>query len=166
VNWPPELGDPGWFAVFFVLLLLAVLIVLNLASGWWSLVRDYRAEEPALGQRHWFASGRIGVHPLLSVNYGNCLIVTVATGGFRLGLIFPFGVLSPPLFIPWSAVAQLEWRRADLLWHQARVRLHGHWPQIAIWGRAGEGLRDQYSAWQTTQGAAGASASVASWPHA
>jgi hypothetical protein len=166
VSWPPTLEDPRWFAAYFLLLWLTILIVLNLASGWWSLARDYRAQEPTEGQRIWFVSGQIGIHPLLSVSYGSCLILTLAPGGFRLALLFPFGLLSPPLFIPWPRVEQLEWVSAGLFAHQVRLRVQSHWPRISIRGHAGERLRDQYAAWLASNDGASVSPAAALWPHA
>jgi hypothetical protein len=165
MTWPVPLTDPGWLGAF-ALLFVGALMVNNVITGWWSLVREFRAWESTEGQRIHFVSGRMGRNRFLSIDFRASLILTLTPRGFRLAVLFPFGVLSPPLFIPWTAVESLEWHSGGFTGAQARLRLRGHWPQIAIQGRAGERLRDQHAAWQAAGSGASGGRTAPSWPYA
>ena len=139
----PQLLQPQWFIPFFLCLWLAISAVLALAGGWYSLSREFRSDETIRGERFRFASGSLGRWPFPVTSYGNCLFLAVNDGGFRLSILFVFRFLSPPLFIPWSAVKSVESGRF-LFFRYTRVRLLRGWPTVAIRGRAGQSLAETY----------------------
>jgi len=140
---PSELLQPQWFIPFFLCLWLVVSAVLALGGGWFSLSREFRSDESIEGRRFRFASGSLGAWPFPVTAYGNFLFVTVNDSGFRLSILFPFRFLSPPLFIPWSAVKAVETGRF-LFVRYSLVRLLRGWPTVAIRGRAGQCLAETY----------------------
>jgi hypothetical protein len=140
---PSELLQPQWFIPFFLSLWLAISAVLALAGGWFSLSREFRSDETIEGERFRFASGSLGLWPFPVTAYGSCLFLTVNSSGFRLSILFVFRFLSPPLFIPWSAVKTVESGRF-LFIRYTLVRLLRGWPTLAIRGRAGKGLAETY----------------------
>jgi len=140
---PPEFLEPQWFLLGFALLWLGMSALLALLSGWTSLARNFRADQPGQGERFRFVSGSMGA-PLLPVGYGRSLFVTVDDEGFGLSILFLFRFLSPPLFIPWRAVESVE-AKQSLFSRYTVVRLRGHWPAISIRGEVGERLLREYS---------------------
>jgi hypothetical protein len=140
---PSELLQPQWFIPFFLCLWLALSAALALAGGWFSLSREFRSEETIEGERFRFASGSLGQWPFPVTAYGSCLFLTVNRSGFRLSILFVFRFLSPPLFVPWSAVKSVECGRF-LFVRYTLVRLLRGWPAIAIRGRSGQVLAETY----------------------
>ena len=140
---PPELLQPQWFIPFFLCLWLAISTALALAGGWFSLAREFRSDETIEGERFRFASGSLGRWPFPVTAYRGCLFLTVNDSGFRLSIFFVFRFLSPPLFIPWSAVKTVESGRF-LFIRYTLVRLLRGWPAIAFSGRAGQGLAETH----------------------
>ncbi len=139
----PEFIQPEWFFPVFVLMWVSICALLSMVGGWMSLATEFRATQRAEGQRFRFVCGSMGVR-LLPVNYGGCLFVTVNDTGFRLSILLPFRLLSPPLFIHWKDVASVETKRF-LFVSRAIVRLHRHWPAISIYGAAGKSVADAYA---------------------
>jgi hypothetical protein len=117
--------------------------VLALAGGWFSLSGEFRSDESIEGERFRFASGSLGVWPFPVAAYGGCLFMTVNDSGFRLSILFPFRFLSPPLFIPWSAVKTVETGRV-LFVRYTLVRLRRGWPTVALRGKAAQCLAETY----------------------
>jgi len=122
---------------------LGVSGVLALVSGWSGLATHFRAEDSVQGERFRFASGSMGVR-LFPVHYGNCLFVTVNENGFGLAILFLFRMFSPPLFIPWSAIASIEPKRF-LLFGYTLVHLREQWPTISLRGSAGREVAQVYA---------------------
>ena len=141
---PPELLSPQWLIPVFCCLWVFICAVLALGGGWVSLSREFRSDEAAEGQHFSFRSGSMGLWPFPVTGYGNCLFLTVNDRGFRLSILFPFRPLSPPLFIPWTAVTSVEARRS-LFWRYTLVRLKRGSPAVAIRGHAGDYLADTYA---------------------
>jgi hypothetical protein len=139
----PELLQPQWFLLWFLCLWLVVSAGLALTSGWFSLSREFRCDESIDGEHFRFASGSLGLWPFPATGYGNCLFLTVNDSGFGLSILFLFRLLSPPLFIPWSAVRSVEATRFLFLRYTV-VRLLRGWPAVAVRGRAGRCLEDTY----------------------
>jgi hypothetical protein len=140
---PPELLQPQWFIPFFLCFWLAISAVLALTGGWLSLSREFRSDEAIEGERFRFASGSLGRWPFPVTAYGSCLFLTVNSSGFRLSILFVFRFLSPPLFIPWSAVKTVETGRFLFIRYTLVRPLRG-WPTLAIRGRAGQFLAMTY----------------------
>jgi hypothetical protein len=141
-----ELAFPSpespWFLPFFVAMWVAVCSALAVLSGWYGLAERFRAGTPLQGARFRFASASIG-RAWFPVSYGNCLFFTVTPTGLGLSLLFIFRPLSPPLFVPWSEVSSVTERRF-LFFRSALIRLNGHWSQIRVHGRAGQGILSAY----------------------
>jgi hypothetical protein len=141
---PPQLLEPLWFIPLFCGAWLVVCAVLSMAGGWFSLSRDFRSYDDIQGQRFSFRSGSLGLWPFPVTGYGNCLFLTVNESGFRLSILFLFRPLSPPLFIPWSAVQSVEKARF-LFVRYTLVRLKRGWPAIALRGDAGAHIASMYA---------------------
>jgi hypothetical protein len=96
---------PLEFIVFFLLLWSGVSLLLSMVSGWRTLAEAYRLDGDFEGARWWFKSAN-----LRSVNYSNCLTLGANERGLYVGILFPFRLGHPPLFIPWSDVSAVEAR--------------------------------------------------------
>jgi hypothetical protein len=144
LNQPPSpwFLEPVWFPVFFLLLWAGITGLLAILSGWASLAGYFRADGQLEGERFRFVSGSMGAR-LFPVNYRGSLFLTVNQAGFRLAIFFPFRLLSPPLFIPWKAVASVESKRL-LFFRYVVVRLRDQWPTISIRGAAGREVEVAY----------------------
>lgn len=140
---PQWLADPQWLFPIFILAWLGVTGLLSVLGGWSGLASRFRAEEPVLGERFHFVSGSMG-NRFLPVRYGNCLFVTVSDSGLGLSIFFPFRLLSPPLFIPWSAVAAIEQKRFLFVSYSV-MRFRDQWPTISIRGGAGRRMAEVYA---------------------
>ena len=133
---------PQWFFAAFALMWVSISALLSVLGGWSSLASHFRSERPHEGERFRFVSGSMGT-ALLPVSYSRCLFITVNEGGFGLSILFLFRLLSPPLFIPWSAVESIESRRF-LFVDRAVVKLRDRWQTISVRGVAGDHLREAY----------------------
>ena len=116
--------------------------MLAILGGWASLATYFRANGPVQGERFRFVSGSMGAR-FLPVSYGSCLFLTVNETGFRVAILFLFRLLSPPLFIPWKAVASVEPKRF-LFFRYTVVHLRDQWPRISIRGTAGREIELAY----------------------
>jgi hypothetical protein len=134
--------DPRWFFAVFALMWVAISALLSLVGGWSSLASHFRSERSREGERFRFVSGSMGA-ALFPVSYGRCLFLTVSEDGFGLSILFPFRLLSPPLFIPWRDVESVESRRF-LFVDRVAVKLRDRWQTIAIRGAAGERLQEAH----------------------
>lgn len=141
---PIQLLEPQWFFLFFCCLWFFISAALSLGGGWFSLSREFRTYDDVSGERFRFRSGSLGRWPFPVTGYGNCLFLTVNDRGFRLSILFLFRFLSPPLYIPWSAVQSVQSKRF-LFVPYALIRLKRGWPAIAIRGDAGEYLAGAYA---------------------
>jgi hypothetical protein len=113
-------------------------------GGWFSLSHDFRAGASLPGVRYRFVSGSMGAGLFPVTSYGRCLFLTIGDAGFRLSILFVFRLLSPPLFIPWSAVASVESKRLLFLPYTV-VRLHRGWPTITLRGAAGRSIESTFA---------------------
>ena len=129
---------PFLFLVLFPLFWLAVTGLLAVASGWTALAKAFPAPLRVEGERFSFASAAMGAEGM-PVSYGGCLFVTIGDAGIGLSVFFPFRLLSPPLFIPWRAVAVVEARRS-MFFSAATIRLHGRDKMIRFRGTIGARL--------------------------
>ena len=94
-----------------------IMVLISHWGGWASLAGQYRSEQPfpgpvwkfQCGQFRWLAS------------YNNCLTVGADAHGLFLGILFPFRIAHPPLFIPWREISVT---RRKVLWAKmVRFRL-------------------------------------------
>ena|ERR1700752_3227997 len=96
---------PLEFILFFSLLWSGVSVVLARIGGWGRLAETYRSEGDFEGRRWKLRSAKVG-----SVDYANCLTFGVNERGLYMGVLLPFRLAHPPLFIPWSDVGVEERR--------------------------------------------------------
>ena len=137
---PPDGFEPQWFLVVFLGVWLAVSTILSRVSGWSRLAEQFRSELPASGDSFRFVSGTMG-SKLFPANFNSCLSVSLSPAGLRLSIQFPFRLMNPPLFIPWTAVESVEQSRRFLRLGTA-LRLRDQWPVITLYGRAGQALAE------------------------
>lgn len=130
--------DSPWFFPLFVLMWLAISGLLALISGWHGLAGQFPDQPSATGERFRFAAAAIG-WPWLPVSYSGCLFLTFAPGGMRMSILFPFRLLSPPMFIPWTAVESIVERRL-LFWRSTVLTLRDNGTRIRLYGPAGRYL--------------------------
>jgi hypothetical protein len=136
--------DPHWFIPVFVVFWLVITGLLSILGGWYTLSKQFQTSASIDGQRFRFASGSFGRYPFPVTAYGNCLFVTVADTGLRIAILFPFRFLSPPIFVPWEAVAAVE-SKTFLFFKYCVIRLRRGWPAIAIRGAAGGVIADMFA---------------------
>jgi len=129
---------PQWFFPAFAAMWLGISGLLAHWSGWVNLAERFRSDGAIDGIRFRFASGSIG-RRWLPVGYGKCLFVTVAPMGLRLSLFLPFRYSSPPLFVPWTAVASVVQKRTRPMSVTTLV-LYDTWPQISLRGAPGKAI--------------------------
>ena len=138
----PKFLEPQWFIPAFILMWVGISALLAVVGGWSSLATRFRSASSIKGDRFRFVSGSMG-WSFLPVSYRRCLFVTVGENGFELSILFPFRLLSPPLFIPWRAVETMESKRF-LFRRYILFRLRDQWPGISFGGEAGERLQEAY----------------------
>jgi hypothetical protein len=93
--WPFFLIIPGLF-----LWGLVILNLIGLFSGWWSVAKHYKLQQPDFaGTWIRLSSARVG-----TANYNNVLRIGVNAEGLCLRLMSLFRPGHPPLFIPWADV--------------------------------------------------------------
>ena len=139
--------NPHWFFLLFLALWIAITGLLSRFSGWSRLARDFPATTAGSGERFIFASGSIGGQHM-PVNYSNCLFVTIGPEGMRLSILFLFRFLSPPFFLPWSAVASVEEKQTFFLKHYV-LRVRDRTSQITLRGSAGRTMKQLFDASMT-----------------
>jgi len=134
----PAFLEPKWFFPAFAAMWVGVTGLLAHLSGWATLAARFPSDDPVDGQRFRFASGSLGWR-WVPVHYGNGLFVTVSPTGLRLSLFLPFRFLSPPLFVPWTAVESLMRKRIVFVTFTTLV-LKGAWPRITLRGSSAQPL--------------------------
>jgi hypothetical protein len=123
--------------LYFVAMWFGVTGLLAYAGGWARLANAFPAEMPVPGDRFRFVSGSMGLR-FVPVSYGNCLFVTVSPSGLRISIFFPFRFLSPPLFVPWSAMESVTQGRYFLLMRSTVLVIKEQWPRISLRDAAGD----------------------------
>ena len=96
---------PFELILFFLLLWSGVSVGLARIGGWGRLAETYRSEADFEGTRWVLRSAKVGL-----VDYANCLTFGVNERGLYMGVLLPFRLAHPPLFIPWSDVGAHERR--------------------------------------------------------
>lgn len=101
---------PIGFLIGFPLLWASVMFLLSRLSGWSTLARRYKAEQPFMGQRFPYCSGTLGF-----VGYNKSLVLGADERGLHIAVpkIFAFG--HPALLVPWGHIKASRKRK---LWMQ------------------------------------------------
>jgi len=128
----PAFLDPKWIFPAFAAMWLGLTGLLARLGGWTTLAGRFQSNEPVDGERFRFASGSLGSR-WCPVSYGGCLFVTVAPTGVRLSLFLPFRFLSPPFFVPWTAVESVT-QKKGLFMRSTTLTLQGTWPRLTLRG--------------------------------
>jgi len=131
----------GGFLVVFPLFWMAIVFLISRIGGWAGLAKLYAAEMPARGDAYAMCTARLNVMG----NYRNSLNLTVSSSGIHMQPLYIFSAGHEPLFIPWSAVTELE-KHKRMLFTTARLRVKsddaGGLATITIYGqRVLEGLQ-------------------------
>lgn len=111
------------FTGFFVIILIFFVLIsylLSLFSSWPELKMNYPHEREFEGKSYYFVSAYIGKGMLARVSYGNALIVRIGRDGFSFVPIFPFGLFSSEIYVPFDKILKIENRgflvkRTDLI---------------------------------------------------
>jgi len=106
------------FPIFFVLLWMVISALISYVGGWRTLSRSFRATEPFAGAKRYLQSGQMR----WIAGYNNCLTVGADSNGLYLAILFPFRLMHPPLFVPWSEVS-VRTRRSWLLGERVTLTL-------------------------------------------
>jgi hypothetical protein len=136
---------PLLFFILFPLLWIGITGILAHVSGWALLARRFTAEEPDNGRQIRHASALIQQYRLLPVTYKGSLFFTVSKEGVYLSVSFLFRFLSPPLFIPWSAIESVTEQR-HLFGSYGVINIRNCPVKILAMGPAGQSLLAPYSA--------------------
>lgn len=131
------------FLICFGGLWLGIVTLLAWLSGWTRVARTYRAASPAVGGRFTFVSGTVGGG---GVKYRRALTVPIGADGVAVAVSRLLDLRAPPLFIPWTAVAQITRMRSSELGDLVAVDLRDDAPRIALGGQAGERVLAGYAA--------------------
>jgi len=113
---------PASFLAVFPVMWVGITSFLSVLGGWTRLARRYRTDQRADVPLQ-LTSGRVG-----AVNYNNCLRVGFSGEGIHLRILFPFRVLHPPLFIPWSAVSHHTHKTVLKFWSRDVVEIDADSP--------------------------------------
>ena len=149
---PPAFLQEDWFLPLFFILLLGIGALLTVASGWRTLAHRFPSVVQAEGERFHFASAKMGRVPWFPVNYGGCLIVTVAPTGLAISIYLPFRLLCPEFFIPWTQVESVE-ERASALSRRTVVRIRGSTVWLALRGTVGQSVSAMFARAQAANAA-------------
>ena len=105
----------NYFALFFVVMWLAVSVSLGVMSGWYRLMERFpdQAAEPILRLRG--QSGRMG-----RTHMGGVLTLSVCPFGLRIGIMRIFGPFCRDFFVPWDSIAVI--RKTALFGQVAELR--------------------------------------------
>jgi hypothetical protein len=140
---PPSTLDSLWVLPLFIVMWLIITGMLSRMGGWYGLAEKFRATHGVSGQRFRFASASLGVSLWMPVNYSGCLFLTVADSGLHMRLLFLFRFLSPPLFIPWSAVESVTEQRIWFIRRQV-ISIRGTQTRLMVAGRTGQVIAQRY----------------------
>jgi hypothetical protein len=100
--------DPIWFVPFpFVVAWFVIVALMSIASGWHRLSRIYPARSWLPTETFRSATMALGSR-YFPVSYKNCLTVQIGAEGIGFSVWLPFRILHPPLFIPWSSIAECK----------------------------------------------------------
>ncbi len=88
------------FALLAAVLVVGIRLLAGIA-GWRALERQYRANAPPAGQRHWVQAG-------LRWNVSVPLAISADDAGLHLRFIPLYRFAGAPLFVPWSDVLVSE----------------------------------------------------------
>ncbi len=106
----------GGFAIIFPLFWMGILYFLSRIGGWAALAERFGTDAEAQGELFTWCSGRLRMF----CNYSNCLRVTLSDAGIHIRTLVFFKVGHRPLFIPWTAVRDLQVRR---YWRYSSAKL-------------------------------------------
>ena len=128
-----------------VLLFNIITFACSLNAGWFALGRRYRAMHRVAGPSFFFESVAFGGAGRIPVSYRNCVFIRLAAQGIRLSVFPLFRLGTPPLLIPWEAIAACEtekfWFFRTTIIHVAeprtRLRFYGQPAKLilAIWNK-------------------------------
>lgn len=104
------------FPLFFAAMWFAVTSLLGLLSGWYGLMHRFPDRDDQVLAKFGGQSGSMGV----GVAMGGILVLTVCSGGLRVGIWRVFGPLCAPFYVPWQDLVvrrrqALMFPRADLI---------------------------------------------------
>jgi hypothetical protein len=133
----------GIWVIVFPLFWLGITGLLSVVGGWRELAASYAAGPATFeGIRALNATGALQ-RSLLPVNYSSTLRVYVRDEGVGLATWRIFRFMHPPLFIPWTAVRDVQAGRL-LFWPYVAITLHGSSVSIMVGGRAGRAIMERW----------------------
>ncbi|HEY7373221.1 MAG TPA: hypothetical protein VIF57_13750 [Polyangia bacterium] len=125
------------YPLFAVIIWAATLTALSIGGGWRALAQRFPATGPRAGAMWSFTSATFRTR-LLPVHYGNCVTVAVGDAGVRLGMLFVFRAMHPPILIPWSAIDSVGRQAGSLHRRAAVLAIRDFDRRVVLYGNAGE----------------------------
>jgi hypothetical protein len=135
---------PLLFFILFPLLWIGISGILARVSGWTLLAQRFPAGAQENSGQIRYASALIQQYRILPVTYKGCLFFTIGKEGVYLSVSFLFRFLSPPLFIPWSAIESITEQR-HLFGSYGVIAIRNCPVKILAMGPAGKSLLAAYS---------------------
>lgn len=139
---------PLWFIPFFPLIMVgmwALIIGFIAELGWRELARLYPepkgiVRDPVRTFGMASMDLRRGWFPL-PVNYGNCVVLEVASAGLHLRVWRILGFRHAPLLIPWNQVERFEAGRV-FFWRTLTVHPRGTSVRLRLYGSAAQAVEE------------------------
>ena len=113
----------GWFLIVTFVVMYAI----SRMSGWVLLSRRFTATGDYVVETWTWQSARLRGW----CNYNNCLCVGASPEGLYLGVMAPFRLFHPPLFIPWAEIDAQTGKAFLGLYDMVRVRV-GREEQVEV----------------------------------
>jgi hypothetical protein len=139
------LMEPQWFIPLFMLFCYGGIELASSLAGWSSLASTMRAQGvPEQGERFRFVTVSLGSRTF-PMRYRRCARLVFNEQGFYVGLMAPFRLGSPALFVPWGRVESCE-EEQSIGTRVVTFCFRGHWPVLKLRGPIGQVARSAYLA--------------------
>jgi|SRR6185312_2620539 len=96
-----------FFCLVFPTMWVLVGFLIALVGGWSQLAGRYRTEREFPQHKRWLQSAQMR----FTIGYNSVLTLASDSEGLCMGVITPFRMGHPPLFIPWTAIQVEEPKR-------------------------------------------------------
>lgn len=146
----PDLMQPAWFIPLFLIFCYGGIVLVSNLAGWSALARTLGAQGVPAGDSYRFITVTLGSR-MLPMRYRRCARLVFNAQGFYVGLMFPFNIGSPALFIPWVQVESCD-EEQFLNTRSVTFVFKDQWSQLKLRGPIGQIAR---AAWLQALGRPG-----------